>query len=174
MNPDKTGDDLPQRLFTLTLIWASLTISVGFYALVLYLLDGNGALPMAALDGESTTSVTLALLVTAAIGGSSVFTLPGLLMKPETLRARFRAKGIDPASLDRDRLATALFPQYQAIGIVRWAMGESVGLMGLVAALLTGLGPLPYGLLGASAALLVVTRPSRAGLDALVTAVRGI
>ncbi len=164
---------LRQRLFTLTLIWASMTISVGAYILALYLLDLNSALPFAPVD-ESESTIKMALLLMAATAGASTFTLPGMLLKPHALRNRLRATDTDPMNLDLVRLGTVLFPQYQVVGIIRWATAEAVGMMGLIMGLLYGLGLPVYGLLIVSAASLVATKPSREELDRLATSVRGM
>ncbi|MDH5639342.1 MAG: hypothetical protein OEZ04_12720 [Nitrospinota bacterium] len=145
---------LNQKMMTLKLIWGVITSSVVIAAGAGYFITTQG-LVSPIVEGQDATLVIIAIGVFSFLMTLIGYKVSDLVFRAGTANDNESFKSMEEKMLNN-------FRRYQSICVVRWALHESVGIMGLVCLILAGADFLAYGaaFFAVSLFFLVTTGPS--------------
>ncbi|MDH5476929.1 MAG: hypothetical protein OEY50_01225 [Nitrospinota bacterium] len=152
--------EIEQKMIPLKVIWGSITMSVVVAAGFGYYFTSQGVIPVT-LEGP------VAEMVILAAGVISVFIILGGYKISEMIS--ISGDNDQNAGESIDQRALNILPRYLQRCVARWALFESVGMIGLVLILLAGIEYLKYCMVffAISIIYLVKTRPTSQELKQL-------
>ena len=125
-----SGQDssIDKKMMTLKAIWGSIIFSVVAAGAAGYFIAVNGIVPPL-IEGDMALNVIMGLGGVAAIMIFASYKISGMIAGARGSRG--------PGSFESDeKMVQALFTRYLQVCVIRWAIFETVGMMGLFCLLL--------------------------------------
>ena len=166
MDMQKSGQ-FQAKMMILKAIWGSILMSLVIMGGVGYVFSSQGIVK-GVVSGQTAEILVLAMGILAAIVAVGGF-------KADSFLAAQGRKDSSLASMSSDQRALALLPRYTQRCILRWALFETVGVIGLTCLLITGQSYQQHAaaFLLVSAVLVIMSAPSEKELRNMASGAQG-